>query len=179
MNLDELHDLYKRTHAGNPKRFLGYTTKLYVPHIKRLIELTGSEHLLDYGCGKGYQYLGERRVHERWGGILPHCWDPGVLGLSQRPERTFHGVICCDVLEHVPEELLGQVTADIFSFAERFVLMGIATVPSHKDTIDGVNSHLTVRDPAWWNKFFMAQPWAFRIRWEAWYCTYDKTPRPA
>lgn len=109
MTLDELHDLYRRTHAGNPKRFLGYTTKLYVQPIKRLIEETGAVSLLDYGCGKGYQYLGGRRVHERWGGLLPHCYDPGVLGLHEKPERKFDGVISCDVMEHVPEHLIPQV----------------------------------------------------------------------
>ena len=147
---EEWAELYRRTHDGNSKRFLGYTTKLYVEPIRRLIEATGAASLLDYGCGKGYQYLGPRRIHERWGGLLPHCYDPGVVGLNEAPQRRFDGVICCDVMEHIPEHLLPEVLPDIFGYAEKFVLLGIATVTSHKLLADGTNSHCTVRPAEWW-----------------------------
>jgi len=181
LTLEELHQLYRRTHEQNPKRFLGYTTKLYVEPIKRLIEETEATSLLDYGSGKGAQYLGGRRVHERWGGLLPWCYDPGVIGLNERPQRKFDGMICCDVMEHIPEELLAEVIADVFSFAERFVLLGIATVPSHKVTADGRGSHLTVRPPDWWMSVIdrMLPPRCALppFRWEAWFTDESKIAR--
>lgn len=165
MTLEELHELYRRTHAGNPKRYQGHSTKLYAASIKALIEATGARTLLDYGSGKGCQYLTGRRVHERWGGILPWCYDPGVIGLAERPPQRFDGVISCDVMEHIPEELLPTVLADVFGYAERFVLLGISTVPSHKDLADGSQSHKTVRPPEWWMETIARH--ATAVRWEA------------
>jgi hypothetical protein len=48
------------------------------------------DRLLDYGSGKGYQYLA-RRYHERWGGLLPHCYDIGVQQLSPSPRASSAG----------------------------------------------------------------------------------------
>ena len=175
MTLAQLHELYRRTHGQNQKRFLGYTTKLYVEPIKILIEASGAKTLLDYGCGKGYQYLGPRRVHEHWGGILPYCYDPGVMGLDEKPQRSFDGVICCDVMEHIPEELLAETLSEIFSYARKFVLFGIAPVPSHKLLADGSNSHMTVRPSAWWMKILTRH--AMSVRWEAWFTDEQKIAR--
>jgi hypothetical protein len=176
--LEEMYALYQRTHEGNPKRFLGYTTKLYAQPVRRLIEATGTKTLLDYGCGKGYQYLGPRRVHEKWGGLLPHCYDPGVVGLKDKPEGRFDGVISCDVMEHVPEALLPAVLAEIFGYAEKFVLLGIATVTSHKNLADGSNSHCTVRPSEWWmDRISRHAPAGRPLAWEAWFTDECKIAR--
>lgn len=173
--LEELYALYQRTHAVNPKRFLGGTTKLYVDPIKRLIEETGARTLLDYGSGKGCQYIGERRIHERWGGILPRCYDPGVPGLDDKPGARFDGVICCDVMEHQPEHLVADVLLEIFGYAERFVFLGICTIKSHKTLTDGTPAHLTVKDSGWWtNKIAEI---ASEVCWEAWFTDGKKNAR--
>jgi hypothetical protein len=174
--LAELVDLYRRTHAGNPKRFLGYTTKMYVEPIGRLISETGATSLLDYGSGKGCQYLNGRRMHERWGGLLPWCYDPGVIGLNEKPQRKFDGVICCDVMEHIPEHLVPEVLADIFGFAEKFVMLGISTVWSHKSLADGRGAHATIQPPQWW--LAEIEKCATRhVRWEAWFTNQEKIAR--
>ena len=167
---EQLHHLYRQSHR-NPKRFLGYTTKMYVEPIKSLIEATGAKTLLDYGSEKGYQYL-RRRVHEQWGGILPHCYDPGVVGLAEKPEGTFDGVICCDVMEHIPEALVDTTVAELFSYAKKFVLLGISVVSSHKSLADGTNAHCTVREPAWWMERIARCETG--VRWEAWFTDESK-----
>lgn len=115
--------------------------------------------LLDYGSGKGYQYL-THRIHERWGGSLPTCYDPGVVQLSARPQGVFDGVLCTDVLEHIEEEHLRDVVDDIFGFARprylrrstrSFVYLHICCRPAHKHFPDGTNLHATVKPPTWWN----------------------------
>jgi hypothetical protein len=108
--------------------------------------------LLDYGSGRGYQYLAQR-MHEVWGGLLPVCYDPGVGPLSTRPAGTFCGVICTDVLEHIPEDELDTVLTDIFGFVEPngFVYLKISTVPSRKVDDDGSNLHVTVKPCQWWH----------------------------
>lgn len=176
VTLADWHELYRRTHEGNAKRFLGYTTKMYAEPIRKLVDETGATSLLDYGCGKGYQYLGERRVHERWGGLLPYCYDPGVVGLNEKPQRRFDGVFSCDVMEHIPVHLLPEVLTEIFGYADKFVLLGISTVWSHKNLADGRGAHVTIHEPAWWME--TVQRYARKeIRFQAWFTTEDKIAR--
>ncbi len=141
---------YSQMHAANEKAFAGYSVKNYLEQIAQLVAISGATSLLDYGSGKGYQYLA-RRYHEAWGGVLPHCYDVGVRQLAERPTGKFHGVICTDVLEHIAEPDVDQVLADIFGFAEKFVFLAIACRKAKKTLPDGRNVHLTIREPAWWD----------------------------
>jgi hypothetical protein len=133
---------------GNPKRFPGFSLKSYVDYITTLVNKHEPDNLLDYGCGKGYQYL-VKRCHEPWG-ILPHCYDPAVTFLDTKPEGTFGGVICTDVLEHVPEDDVDFVLSELFKYAEKFVFLSIATFPARKTMPNGINCHVTVKDKRWW-----------------------------
>lgn len=140
--------VYSELHQ-NPKRFQGYSIGEHVETIAELVKRHGAASLLDYGCGKGFQYLA-RRVHEPWG-ILPHCYDVGVGPLSVKPTGQFDGVLCCDMLEHVDEDDLSETLHDIFGFAKLFVFFGVSVVPSKKPPLpDGRNLHLTIQPPSWW-----------------------------
>lgn len=144
--------LYSELHQKD-KAFAGRSIRTYVPDIAALVQQTGAKRLLDYGSGKGYQYL-QYRVHEQWGGILPHCFDIGVRQLSERPLGYFDGIICTDVMEHIAEEDVDEVLADVLSFAEdnAFAFFAISCRPAAKKTLpDGRNVHLTVREYAWWS----------------------------
>lgn len=146
-----LLDQYKQMHK-NPKRFPGNSTKRYVAPIADLIVEYDAKTLLDYGSGKGMQYLSSR-IHEQWwGGILPTCYDPGYAPLARRPEGTFEGVICTDVMEHIEECDIHKVLKDIFGYADKFVFLGIATFPASKTLPDGRNCHVTIRPPEWWDR---------------------------
>lgn len=147
---DKYIQKYKKLHR-NPKRFLGYSLKRHIDGVCEMIDLYNPNSLLDYGSGKGYQYL-TRRLHERWGGILPFCYDPGVPALSEKPTGTFDGVICTDVLEHVPHETVFETLEEIFSYANKFVFLAICTRPSAKTFADGENCHITVKSDKWWDK---------------------------
>lgn len=145
-------EIYGRMHS-NPKVFPGYSIKDHVTAIAALVEEIQPERMLDYGCGKGYQYL-ELRVHERWGGLLPHCYDPGVKQLRKKPEGRFQGVICTDVLEHIEESDIASVLSDIFERVDdgpAFVYFCIACRPAKRKRLpDGRDVHVTVRPPEWW-----------------------------
>jgi hypothetical protein len=145
-------EVYSRLHA-NPKHFQGMSIRPHVPIIAGLVEETRAATLLDFGSGKGYQYLAHR-LHEQWGGILPHCYDVGVAPLSLKPTgRTFHGVISTDVLEHIEERDVDDVLADVCGYATRFVFLAICCRPSkHKTLPDGRNLHVTLRPPEWWRQ---------------------------
>jgi SAM-dependent methyltransferase len=118
--------------------------------IADLVQRTGAKRLLDYGSGRGYQYLRDR-VHEVWG-ILPYCYDIGVRQLSDRPEGVFDGIICTDVLEHIDEEDLPEILQDLFGYVRvgGFVYLEICCRPAFKLLENGENVHLTVRNPDWW-----------------------------
>jgi hypothetical protein len=145
------------------KKFSGKSITPSVPAIARLVEQTNARRLLDYGCGKGKQY-DEMRVHDAWGGNLPYRYDPGVKRFSERPKGAFDGVICTDVMEHIAEDDVDEVLADIFSFLpERrdggvsFAYFYVACRPAKRKTLpDGRNVHLTVRPPVWWAMRFSA-----------------------
>jgi hypothetical protein len=139
---------YRRLHKDDLK-FRGFSIVPHVPRIAKLVKKTGARSLLDYGSGKGLQYT-ELRVHDRWGGILPTCYDIGINKLSKRPKRPSDGVICTDVMEHIDEPDIDYVLREIFTFATKFAFFAICTRPSKKAFKDGRNVHLTVQNLSWW-----------------------------
>lgn len=146
--------LYQTYHNGNHKHFSGRLLPEIVAEIRILVDWAKPDRLLDYGSGKGYQYL-EQRSHEQWGGLLPYCFDIGVVQLSSRPNGAFAGIICTDVMEHIDEADVDEIFDDVFSFAApagpAFAYFHISTRPARKMFADGENVHLTVRPPEWWD----------------------------
>lgn len=147
-------EVYGSMHARNPTWFSGYSIKASIGEIADLVFEFQPDRLLDYGSGKGYQYL-EQRLHRHWGGLLPHCYDPGVRQLRKKPEGTFGGIICTDVMEHIEEADVEETLGRIFGHAAltAFVFFYIACRPTHcKRLPDGRDVHVTVRPPEWWGR---------------------------
>ncbi len=146
MNYEQV---YSELHRKE-KRFPGFSIGQYINDIAALVEQHRPTRLIDYGSGKGFQYL-VRRYHEKWGGMLPYCYDIGVRQLRDKPEGTFGGVLCTDMLEHIERKDLPGIFADLINYAEPngFMMLGIACRPSNKD-FGGVNLHVTVEHPDWW-----------------------------
>jgi len=147
-------ETYGKLHARE-KAFSGYSIKPYVERIGDLVRNTAADRLLDYGSGKGYQYLA-RRVHNHWG-ILPHCYDPGVRQLRDCPEGPFQGIICTDVMEHIEERDVDRILDHIFSLTDPnrhgFVFFAIACRPAKRKRLpDGRDVHVTIRPPDWWRE---------------------------
>lgn len=140
----DLAEQYKLMHAAG--HFPGHSIVAHVDEIDNLIRKSGSKTILDYGCGKGEQYS-IRKLHKFWG-VEPTLYD--IATYPEKPEGTFDGVICTDVLEHVPEELVKDTIAELFSYARKFVFMSICTRDAKKTLPDGRNAHLTVRPQQWW-----------------------------
>jgi len=165
MTYREMH-LNGERHMGVPaaQTFDGRSLRPHVEHIKRLIEATGALTVLDYGSGKGKQYdpnpleiPGKGRwdsVIDYWGIDEVTCFDPAFQPYSELPTGEFDGVISTDVLEHCPEEDIGWIVNEIFSFASKFVFATIACYPANKRLPNGENAHCTVRPTEWWNDIF-------------------------
>jgi len=149
-------DVYGSMHARNPKWFSGYSIKPYVEQIAGLVRDYGATRLLDYGCGKGYQYL-QFRVMDAWGGLVPHCYDPGVRQLQRKPKGQFDGIICTDVMEHIEKADLPGTLAEIFGYASpnAFAFFVVACRPAKRKRLpDGRDVHVTVKPPGWWDQQF-------------------------
>ncbi len=140
-------DQYKYMHAQG--LFPGYSMERHVDAIARMVKDSGAKTLLDYGCGKGLQYL-EKDLHYAWGGMLPSLYDPGVPAFAEKPSGRFDGVICTDVLEHIPEGDLPYLIDDVISYADKWVFFSICTRKAKKTLPDGRNCHLTVKPKGWW-----------------------------
>jgi hypothetical protein len=78
-------------------------------------------------------------------------YDPGVPEYETLPTGEFDGVICTDVLEHIPEGLLPETFETIFSKARHFVFLVIDCGLAVKKLPNGENAHCTVKLPSWWN----------------------------
>lgn len=141
---------YRALHRS--ESFRGYSILQWVPQIADLVAEHKSVRLLDYGCGLGWQYIRER-VHLAMGVEVPHLYDPAVDALSTKPEGTFDGVICTDVMEHVPEEEVDAVVREIAAYAEDWAFVSVCCRPSkHIRFPDGTNVHVTVKPFQWWTR---------------------------
>ena len=151
-------DQYKEAHKDST-RFPGISIRYYVKDIAQLIDQTDTKTLLDFGCGKGEQYKNVELM-SKWGklpnevwGIMPKLYDPAVETHNVFPDEKFDGVISTDVMEHVPEDAVDVVLEQIFSKADKFVFLAIATYlgkPTSYKLPNGESPHITVKPDAWW-----------------------------
>ncbi len=189
-----LIEQYRNMHREGEK-FLGLTPEETFPgekllpqviRIKRLVERTSAQTILDYGSGKGQLYqknpvlipqVGSRpSIQTYWDVREIRCYDPSYEPFSTLPEEQFDGVICTDVLEHCPEEDIPWILDELFGYARRFVFANAACYPARKHLPNGENAHCTIREPAWWRE--RLRETAARhpgVLWEVWVQSLVKT----
>ena len=134
---------YKEYHKDY-RKYPGNNLEPQLHHILQLMQETESTTLLDYGCGKGYQYHNNRLP------ISPTLYDPAVPEHENKPKGQFHGVISTDVMEHIPEEQISDVFREISQYATRFVFLAIATDLAIATLPNGENAHCTIKPLDWW-----------------------------
>ncbi len=78
------------------------------------------------------------------------------------PNIKMDGVICVDVVEHMPPEDAIDFIEDIFKLAKKFVFIVIACYSAKKKLLDGRNVHLSIKNPKEWkriiSKFIIKYP---------------------
>lgn len=164
----ELLGLYKQMHTEGAesvnlppeKTFPGLSLKNHVVRIGMIIEILGSETILDYGSGKGKQYgpveIATRdgrtflSIKDFWRVSSITCFDPAYEPFSVLPEGKYDGVVSTDVLEHCPKEDVPWIINEMFSYAREFVFMNVACYPAVKTLPNGENAHCTVEPVEWW-----------------------------
>lgn len=149
---DTYKDQYKAMHDKG--HFPGNSLKFsYAPKIKLLVEKTNSKTVLDFGCGKASAYKTQNPINLHFGIASQNMgfYDIGVKEYEVLPEATFDGVVCTDVLEHVPEPLIDQTLDTIFSKSRHFIFFVIHCGLAMKTLPNGENAHITIKPPSWWN----------------------------
>lgn len=142
------------------RTFDGKSLEHHIRPIAGLIRETGAETLLDYGSGKAKVYApypgepaGSRfKALKDWGDVKITCYDPGYEPFAGPIEPAYDGVICTDVLEHIPADDIPWVLDKLFRHARRFVYAVAACYPARKQLPDGQNAHCTLQEPAWWRE---------------------------
>lgn len=135
--------LYRALH--NAEASYGTTANRLAPFILPFAREAGPKRILDYGCGKSQVC----RVLAAELGAEPVLYDPAIPALAVKPEGQVDLAINNDVLEHIPEDQLDDVLAEIRSYTPR-VVFTISTVLADAILQDGANAHCTVRPPEWW-----------------------------
>ncbi len=138
-----------------------------VPLMLMHMPLTAESELLDFGCGTG---RAARLVHRTVGcqvtmlDFVRSCLDDSVRSyLREHPETMrfqlvdlerpipYHAAfgICADVMEHIPQEKVERVLANILKSAN-CVWFQISTVPDHLGSLIDETLHVTVQPHDWW-----------------------------
>ncbi|APE27887.1 glycosyltransferase family 29 protein [Aurantiacibacter gangjinensis] len=139
---EENQNLYTSLHKVSDS--FGRTSARLVPFIEPIIADRTPESLLDFGCGKGM--LGKAL---REAGHDIELFDPYVPEFSNPPTRKLGLALCTDVMEHVPEEQVDDVLAQVRSYADDALFVISLTFADHI-LANGDNAHCTVRSAEWW-----------------------------
>ncbi len=162
-------EMYKSIHTkGTPKlppenTFAGHSLKKWIVHIKKIISSSSSESIIDFGCGKAHYYCIPINFKEKKFKNLQDYWqikkiflyDPGVEIYSQYPPNKADGVLCTDVIEHIPEPDVIKFIDNLFKLSNKFIFCVIATNPASKFFKDGRNIHLSIKPKEEWDNIFL------------------------
>ena len=165
----EVIEKYKLFHKKGIKNqpgnstFLGYSLSKWIIIIKQIIEINNCNSLLDFGCGKGFLYKNKFKLKGAEFNNLFDFWkikniflyDPGVDEYSEYPKKKYDGVICTDVVEHIPEDDVLNFIDELFKLSNKFIFIVIATIPASKYFEDGNNIHLSLKNENKWKKIFL------------------------
>ena len=167
-NYYEIIEKYKKFHINGTEKlsgsatFLGYSLVKWVHKIREIIHSTNSKTLIDYGCGKAFLYNNKinfqnqtfNNVQEYWGVKDVFLYDPAVEKYSIQPVEKVDGIICTDVIEHIPEEDIIVFIDNLFKLTNKFVFLVIATRLAGKYFDDGKNIHLCIKTEKEWAVIF-------------------------
>lgn len=152
--------LYRQM-AADGASFRGLTILEHRKQIAQLCRQHKAASLLDYGCGAGDAWRAPHRLHRdlglRWFNVT--LFDPAFEDHNEKPYGMFDGVLCSDVLEHIPEDELDTLIATLFSHARSFVWASVCCRPAKKSFPDGTNLHVTQHPMDWWQERFQRVPY--------------------
>jgi hypothetical protein len=123
--------------------------------VKKIFENLSINTLLDYGCGaSNYEnkgFAGELSAKKFFNLSEVFLYEP-ARNIDQRFQAD--AVVCFDVLEHVFISEVPKVIRELFSLANKLLIINVACYPAKALLPNGENAHITVRPPLWWKGMF-------------------------
>ena len=135
-------ELHRQLHKQSNLHFAGKSVRNYITQIDSLIVEHKCKTILDYGCGKAQFWP------DHWQGKI-QGYDPAYEKFSVEPAPA-DLVVCCDVMEHIPESEIKNILSNINQLANNWTFFVIDTKLAKKKFLDNSNCHVTVQTPAWW-----------------------------
>lgn len=145
---------YYRELVETGTNFQGLSILPHARTIQKLVNRTKAVTILDYGSGKGEQWNSPYCLDQVLGIPRPTIYDPAFPSHDTLPEGKFDGVLCSDVLEHVPEEEIDELVIRLFAYSNKFVWASVCCRPAKKLLPNGDNMHVTLRAMSWWREKF-------------------------
>lgn len=164
---DRLIPLYREI-ALTGLALRGLSILRHTEGIAELVSRHRARTVLDYGCGAAEAYGAPHRLHRALGldRSAVTLFDPAFEEHATLPSGQFDGVLCSDVLEHVPQDDLDEFVARLFVHARLFVWASVCCRQAKKVFPDGTNLHVTIQPIEWWQELFDrhagAVPWVLK-----------------
>ena len=150
MNPQELLEGYKQAHTHPTMCVMsGTSIRRHTTEFVNFCKSYKPETVLDYGCGKGFQYT-RHNLHKLAGIEIPTLYDPAIKEFEQKPVGKFDSVLCTDVMEHIHQDECDEVLQEIFGYANHSVFFTISCNPAKKHFPDGTNYHVNCKPEEWW-----------------------------
>lgn len=141
---DDRHiSMYSEIHA---REGWGNTSVKNLRLLRPDIRLLHPASILDYGCGQSP--------------LLEHLdlgypvellrYDPAIPKYSAKPQGKADLLLNIDVLEHIPEEHLETVIADMAASCRNAIII-VDMAPAALILPDGSNAHCTLKPRQWWH----------------------------
>jgi hypothetical protein len=141
---NELIQQYKIIHSSRPN--YGRSSEVILGQImSAFADFDGIGSVLDYGCGRSRTVDWLAKLLD----AKAYRYDPAIPEYAKLPVQECDAVICTDVMEHIPQEDLGNVIAEIGSISQ-LVYFNICTREAGTILANGENAHCTVENPKWW-----------------------------
>jgi hypothetical protein len=117
--------------------------------ISKIVKKYDAKSILDFGCGKAMHHNKEK-IYDSMGIFEVGLYDPAIKEYETLYDRKYDGVVCVDVMEHIPEENVDFTISTALSRANLFAFFAISCNPARDRLSDGSNAHITIRTPEWW-----------------------------
>jgi hypothetical protein len=145
------YDRQDQTHVD--VAFSDFELRAYRMQVQQVLLDNQISSVLDYGCGGSNWYATGFDPESQQSAVeyfqLSRAWryEP-ARDIDER--KPVDCVISFDVLEHIFIADVPNVLRDMFSYANKLLILNIACYPAAARLPNGENAHITVRDPLWW-----------------------------
>lgn len=132
--------------ALHAKGNYGTAALQYGKVVTGLLNSTGAQSILDYGCGSKRSLLQALSLPSD---VVYEGYDPAIPDYADTPMPA--ELVCCiDVLEHIEPTLLDNVLDHLAELCDPYGFFTVHSGPAVKVLSDGRNAHLTQEGPDWW-----------------------------